>query len=260
MRSAARAVAWVVVCGGGPTIAHAEPIDAAEAARPVPLAPLELPARPHPRRLDIGVRGLVVTRFAEASIDGEPTRARHEATPGVGVNVRVPVLDMLDLVGAWGLSNVRLGLEPGAPGTSRIGAGPAELDAPVGGLAWWMQARVEPTFDLGDDVVLRGIAGVGWGRIELDPSHARDALGPFLVRDRSASIVEFPLGTGVSVELVEGWLKLEAELVVAPTLTTDGTAHAPVGVVAGDGSAGRVDVLPRAPVSLQQAVGLAVQL
>jgi hypothetical protein len=253
-------MAWFVVFGIGSSIARAEPRTDGASARPSELAPLELPVRPHPRRLDLGVRGLVVSRFAEGEIDGVPTRARHEATPGVGVNVRVPVLGMLDLVGAWGLSTVHLGLEPGAPGTSRIGASPAGLDAPIGGLAWWMQARVEPTFDLGHDVVLRGIAGVGWGRIELDPSHARDAAGRFLVRDRSASIVEFPLGAGVSVELVEGWLKLEAELLVSPTLTTDGTAHVPVGVVAGDGSAGRVDALPRAPVSLQQAVGLAVQL
>ena len=259
MRSRATTLAWFVLGAIVPSIARAEPADAVS-ARPAPLAPLELPERPHPRRVDLGVRGLVVTRFAESEIDGVSTRARHEATPGVGVNVRVPVLDVLDLVGAWGLSTVRLGLDSGAPGTSRIGAGPAEPDAPVGGLAWWMQARVEPTFDLGTDVVLRGIAGVGWGRIELDPSHAHDADGPFLVRDRSASIVEFPLGAGVSVELVEGWLKLEVELLVSPTLTTDGTAHVPVGVVAGDGSAGRVVALPRAPVSLQQAVGLAVQL
>ncbi len=242
----------------------ATPADSAastSAPRPPPLLDdLELPERTHERRLELGVRALLVSRLAEREIDGQLTGVDYGVSPGIGAIFRVPVLEHLSVAGAWGLSSLESKIEPGALAITRRPSDPAEPIDSLGGLTWWMQARVEPTLQFSS--LLRGwlVLGVGWGRYELEPVHVRDSSGTFLVRDRSASYVDFPLGIGGSVALVDDWLSLELELLASPTLSTDGSAFTTVGVVDGAGEASAVGPLPRAPVSLQPSLGLTVIL
>ena len=174
--------------------------------------------------MDVGLYAMVVARITDEGDDGVGRGVSYDPGPGRGA----------------------LGID-----------GQLESDFVTSS---WLDARLLPTLPLGDRVRLLGIAGIGWGRVELPPVRATDASGTYFVRDRAASFFEIPLGVGGSVELVPRWLSLDLELVVAPNFSEDGSAYIPVQSLNGLGHKQEIGALPRFPVTFVQALGLSLLL
>jgi hypothetical protein len=230
-----------------------------EAARPRPL-PLTEPLpdsashRPPPeRRVDVGAYALVVTRMTDEDVDGVGKGVTYDPGPGIGVAARIQVLRWFQVEAVFGWATHDVVYDHGAIGVD----GDIESDFVTSS---WLDARLLPTLPLGDRVRLFGIAGIGWGRVELPPVRATDASGTYWVRDRAASFFEIPLGLGGSVELVPRWLSVDLELVAAPNFSEDGSAYVPVQALDGLGHKHEIGPLPRFPVTFVQALGLSLLL
>jgi hypothetical protein len=103
--------------------------------------------------------------------------------------------------------------------------------------------------------------GVGWGRMHLPEITVDDpARGPYAVGARSSVFVEFPLGIGAGVDIIERWLTLEYEMVGCPLTGQSGDALQSVQAV--DAQGGLVDVGPieRMEASFSHMLGLALIL
>ncbi len=222
--------------------------------RPPPLdEDLELPSLEKEERVAIGAHALLVTRLAEAEVDGEATKTSYDPAPGVGVAARVLVHDYFQVGAAWKWSSHALTFERGALGLGGV----IEMDSVS---TYTLALHLLPTLPIGERVRLWASAGLGWGRTYYPPMRVRDGSGAFVVRDRAASFVEFPLGLGGMVEIVPGWLALDMDVTAAPTLPEDGSARVPITTLDGQGRRREVGGLPGASVGFVQALGLSVLL
>lgn len=211
------------------------------------------PALRRERRLDVGGSVLFVSRLGASEDAGLPSGVDYEPSVGFGIHLRLPVVRWLQVGAYFGGAEIGLGLAPGALGVDQLETNDTLTTA-------WFGTKLYPTLHVGELVRLWASAGVGWGRYEFPAMNARDASGRFRVQTRGNSFVEFPLGVGGAVELVDEWLSLELELGVVPTVHREGTSF--VGAQATD-AAGRlrdIGPLPRSPLGFVQSLGLSVLL
>jgi hypothetical protein len=228
--------------------------DVPRAPRPPPLtAPLEVEHPRSSRRVDVGVFALVVSRITDEGDEGVGKGVTYDTGPGIGVTARVQIVKYFQVEAAFGWATHAVTYDEGSLGVD----GTLTSDFVTSS---WLDARLLPTLPLGDRVRLFGAVGIGWGRVELPPAQARDASGAYWVRDRAASFFEIPLGVGGSVELIPGWLSLDAEMLAAPTFSEDGSAYIPVQSLDGAGKKHEIGALPRFPVTLVQSFGLSLLL
>jgi hypothetical protein len=267
-----------VVASGGAAVARAEaPPGAAEAppatyaehperARPPPLlddvsfddlpgtpAEGEAPPPAKERRVDLGTAAILVTRLAQEQLDGEPTKVSYDPAPGVSLYARIVVHDYFQVGLGWQWTTHGMRAERGALGVD----GSVEEEEVT---SYSLAFHLRPTLPLGDRVRLWASAGLGWGRLYFEPMRASDASGTYVIRDRAASFVDFPIGLGGMVELVPSWLSLDLDVTAAPSFPDDGSAHVPVSTIDGAGRKREVGPLPGAAVTFVQAVGLSVLL
>jgi hypothetical protein len=211
------------------------------------------PSLPRERRLDVGGSVLFVSRIGASEASGLPSRVDYEPSVGFGVHLRLPVVRWLQVGAYFGGAEVGLDLAPGALGVDQL-----ETDDNL--TTAWFGTKLYPTLHVGQLVRLWASVGVGWGRFEYPAMNARDASGRFRVQTRGNSFVEFPVGVGGAVELIDEWLSLELELGVVPTVHREGTSF--IGAQATDGAGQLRDVgpLPRSPLGFVQSLGLSVLL
>ena len=122
-------------------------------------------------------------------------------------------------------------------------------------------AQLEPVLWLNDRLRLWLTAGVGWGRMHVpemavdDPAH-----GQFAVDSRSSVFVEFPLGMGVGVDIIERWLTLEYEVTARPMSGQSGEALQSVQAVDAQGALVDVGPVEHLDASFVHALTLALIL
>ena len=77
-------------------------------------------------------------------------------------------------------------------------------------------AKVQPTLNFTPRLRAWLTAGIGWGRFTFPEMTFTENEQEFVVRQRNSVFVEFPLGLGVSYDIIEDWLALEFESTAAP--------------------------------------------
>lgn len=161
------------------------------------------------------------------------------------------------------------------------------LDIPQGALAVPTPATIDPSWTLSDSTVTTYVfglkvqptleftprlrawltAGIGWGRfnfpemtVSTDPGDPDNPDKNFVVRPRKSVFVEFPLGLGISFDVIDRWLALELESTAAPMTGQSGNAHERFQAVGPDGNVRDVGRFGAAQVSFVQALSFSIIL
>lgn len=161
------------------------------------------------------------------------------------------------------------------------------LDIPQGALATSSDNTIDPTWALSDTTVTTYVfglkvqptlnftprlrawitAGVGWGRfgfpemtVITDPEEPDNAETNFVIRQRKSVFVEFPLGLGISFDVIDRWLALELESTAAPMTGQSGNAHERFQAIGPDGTVRDVGRFGAAQVSFVQALSFSLIL
>jgi hypothetical protein len=124
-------------------------------------------------------------------------------------------------------------------------------------------ARIAPTLPLSSRARSWLTAGVGWGRLHLGRvagTGGENGLMPPLIRERSGTFVEIPLGLGTSFEIIPRWLSIEIETTGAFIVGQSGKAFETVQAIDAAGIQRKIRPLPLLDGSFVQTLGLSIVL
>lgn len=231
------------------------PVDpaAGKPARP-PLPPdFEPEPLPWERTLDVGGDFAIVARPATTDVKGRPSRIRYQAATGFALRVRWPILKQLQVEAYFIDCHLPVQLPGGSLGLAgHVTSPPVE--------SFVFGTRISPTLTWG---ALTGwlTAGVGWGRFEFPRMQVRAPSGAtYTVRERGASFVEFPVGFGVSWEVVPKWFSIDIQTTAAFVAGQHGEAFDEAQTVDDTGHLRNVGPLPVMDASIVQTIGLSLLL
>ena len=249
-------VAGCLVALSLPSMARAEVAEenvAPGPARPAPFKPLEPAALPVSRHVDVGAAVALMLRAADGQTGTQDSLARYPTAIGWGLSARMQIIRYLRAslyvvrgASSLDLSAGALGL-PGNPG-------------PVTVTSYSFGLRLSPTLPLGPRARAWLSAGAGWGRLELGRFDVASAGGTFQVRERAFSFVEFPLGVGISIDIIKNWLAVEYEATGAFHAAQRGTALRNGQAIDTAGHRISVGPFPSIAGSFVQTLGLALVL
>jgi len=212
------------------------------------------------RRLEIGGDILVVSRpFASAL---SAVGVRYGAAIGWGVHLHWDLFPWLRLHPYFVDAHHDVHIPHNALTTdaeNSIPAGTTYSEITADSFAFG--AKLAPTLPLSDRARAWISAGVGWGRLNVPAMVITDPAGAqFDVRKRDGVFVEFPIGIGVSYDVIPQWLAIEYEASAAPITSQSGTAHETVQAVDADGATRDVGPLGAFEASFVQRLGLTLIL
>jgi hypothetical protein len=242
--------------GADPAPPAAAPSTTAPADEPPPRPPLppEPPRAPVPwaQHLEIST-GLAVTELI-STLDGasRPSPVRFRPGPGFFVDLGWKVFRYLRFSGFVVEANHSLQLPAGALGLQ----GPIQSGSVH---TYTFGARLSPMLPIGQRVRLWLSAGAGWGRMEY-PRMTAPELGSNPVRERSASIVEIPLGLGAAFEVIPRWLAIHAAFTGSVVPSQIGDALEPGQAIDAAGKMKAIGPLPKLDASCAQMIGLSLLL
>jgi hypothetical protein len=123
-------------------------------------------------------------------------------------------------------------------------------------------AKIQPTLNFTDELRAWVSMGIGWGRFAFPEmiAYEGDPDREFVIRKRSSVFVEFPLGLGISYDLIDNWLAIEFESTAAPFTAQSGNANRTFQVIDGTGNIQRVGAFGAVEVSFVQGLGLSLIL
>jgi hypothetical protein len=229
-----------------------DPTAGKPARPPLPPEP-EQKTLPWERALDIGGDFTIVARPATSDVKGRPSAARYQPATGFGIHIRWPIVNHFNLTAYFVDCHLPVVLPEGSLGLAgRITSPPVET--------FVFGARLSPSMTWGR---LTGwlTAGAGWGRFEFARMQvSAPGGGTYVLRERGASFVEFPLGLGLSFELVPHWLALEIETTAAFVAGQHGDAFDNAQTVDSAGHLQTVGPLPVMDASIVQTIGLSLLL
>ena len=227
---------------------------ATDAPRPPPFpGDPPLAKLPSLHRFDIGPEALLVNRLASDTIDGLPSHISYRPTLGFGVHARVQVIRYLQVGAYFAGTTHGINFGPGALGVH----GSIDSESLT---TLWFGAKLMPTLPLAERVRLWGTLGLGWGRFELPQMTVREpGRQAFIIKGRGNSFVEFPMGFGVSFEVIKNWLSVDVELTGAPMLHKKGTSFVPVQAL-DNGHKRTIGPMAETHLSFVQSLGLSLLL
>ncbi|AKT36970.1 hypothetical protein [Chondromyces crocatus] len=121
-------------------------------------------------------------------------------------------------------------------------------------------ARLAPTLPIGDRARTWIGVGIGYGRFAYGRMTIREPRDlTYQVRQRATSFAEVPFSFGTSVDLIRGWLTLDAELSLGLALGQGGTAIDDAQTIRA-GAKQNVGPLPTIDFSMVQTLGLMIVL
>jgi hypothetical protein len=221
--------------------------------RPAPLEPLPEAELPKERRADIGAQAILVSRVGEQSEEGRPTFFSYSPGIGLGLSLRIPIFENLQVSAYAGGSRHAIHANRGGLGLD----GDITSDALE---TYWLGAKALPTLVLNRYVRGWLVAGVAWGRYEF-PEMQLDRPGreSVFLFDRGHASVEFPLGFGLAFDVVEDWLSIDLEMNIVPSYHFEGTSTTKGQLI--DGGATRdVGPLPTPDLTTTQSIGVSLLL
>lgn len=209
-----------------------------------------MPWQPH---VEIGT-GLAISEML-ASKDGlkQVTPVRFSPYVGFHVDLSWQVFRYLRFTGYMVEHDDPIRFPPGSLGLAGTITGPSVH-------AYSFGVRFSPTLPLGSRVRLWITAGAGWGRLEYGRLTVTEAGVPFTIPKRASSIVEIPLGLGLSVELIPRWLSARMELTGAFVPSQTGDALDYTQAIDGAGKMRNVGPMPLLDASFVQTFGLSLHL
>lgn len=232
---------------------------ARETARPrEPLVDVELPSPPKwERLLEVGASFAFVLRpFAGDSEIG------YNPGPGFGVHLQWPIVEWLRLhpyfMHVFHSLDIPLGaLSSGTP----LSISPDATISDESVATFVLGVKLAPTLQLTDRWRGWVTAGVGWGRFEFPAMTVTDTDGrSFEIRDRAATMVEFPLGVGMAFDVIERWMSIHYEFTAAPITGQSGDAYEIFQTVDADGQIRDVGAFGAIDVSFVQTLGVSIIL
>lgn len=222
-------------------------------ARPPPLPPTEDRVLPWDHLLDIGGDLALVARPATGDAKGRSSRVRYEPATGFALHLRFPVLKHLQIEGYFIDCHHPVTIPRGALGTTDTIVSPPVETFVFG-------ARATPNITWGR-VTASATAGVGWGRMEFQRMTATTATSAkYTIRERGGSFVEFPIGVGVSIEIVKRWLTFDLRATAAFVIEPNGDAFDLGQTVDASGKLQDVSPMPIMDASLVQTIGFSLML
>ncbi|MEM1029824.1 MAG: hypothetical protein AAGN82_05705 [Myxococcota bacterium] len=235
---------------------------ALEAAEPrPPLDDVIAPAAPPwNRRLEVGgVAAVVVRPFADAVVPN--TGISYRAAPAWGVVFRWALYDWVAVHPYFLDSHHALGIPQGAFATGAANSiapdATYETDSVI---TFSFGAKLAPTWEVTPRLRLWGSFGVGWGRFEFRSLALEEGTTTFSVNERDSVFIEFPIGLGLSYDVIDRWLAVGYEATGAPVTGQTGTAHEAVQAVDGDGNLRDVGPVGAIEASFVQSLSLTVIL
>jgi len=221
--------------------------------RPKELPPLEVASPPFTRHVDVGGGVALVKRVASGETELGDTSVRYPAALGFALWARWDLIRYLR-ANLYAVRSARdVDLPPGALG---LPGDPGEVEV----YTYSLGLRLAPTLPLGQRARAWVSGGVGWGRLELGRFEVASPSGPFAVRERVASFVEVPLGVGVSVDVVPGWLALDLETTGAFYVAQRGAALRPGQTIDATGRRVAVEPFPAIAGGFVTTLGLSLVL
>jgi hypothetical protein len=138
---------------------------------------------------------------------------------------------------------------------------PAELPhSEISAETFSFGAKLAPTLPISERLRIWLAVGVGWGRFNFDSMTVMQGAEEFTVRERKGVFVEFPLGLGISFDVIERWMAIGYEAVAAPVVGQSGDAYEPSQTVDANGIIQNVGPLGAPEVSFVQTLGVSLIL
>ncbi len=245
----------------GPAVQAAEPpLPPLDEARPPPPPEAPSPSVPWHEHIEVG-GGVAFTQMSAASGQAfQPVPVRF--LPGVGFHVDLSwqVFRYLRFTGYMLEHNNPLEVPAGSlvPG--------ATFSAPSVHV-YSFGARISPTLPIGDRVRLWLTAGAGWGYLgygrftQIDVPPGPGVVNPMpVIRERSSTIFEIPVGVGYAFEIVPRWLSLHFEVTATFAPSQVGDALGQGQYVDAKGAAQTVNPMPQIDVAFAETLGLSIHL
>lgn len=222
-------------------------------ARPPPLPDLPIAPPPWNRSLDVGGDFVVMERPATGERNGNPSPVRYAPATGFGIHVRWALFEHLHITAYYLDCHMPVLLPEGALGqTGTLSSPPVETFS--------FGIRVSPSMTWGRFAGWL-TAGGGWGRMEFGRVRVETPQGAtYLLRERSGTFAEIPLGLGLSYQIIPKWLSVDVELTGAFNIGQHGEAFDPAQTVDASGKKRVVDPMPALDGTFVQAIGLSVLL
>ena len=82
----------------------------------------------------------------------------------------------------------------------------------------------------------------------------------YQIRERDGVVVEFPLGLGISFDVIERWMAIHYEATAAPVTGNSGNAHELFQAIDADGNIRDVGAFGAIEVSFVQTLGVSLIL
>jgi hypothetical protein len=212
------------------------------------------------RRLEIGPDfALVIRPLADGLGESEIS---YEPAPAWGVHINWPVVKWVHFRPYFVHAIHDIDVPQGALTTDSSTS--ISADAVFGDVSvetFVFGAKLAPTLHFNDRVRAWVALGVGWGRFSYPDMTVTEPGGvAFTVRDRSGVFVEFPLGLGISVDIIERWLLVGYEITAAPVTGQSGDAYGTFQAVNADGQLRDVGPFGAMELSVVQTLGLSLIL
>lgn len=235
---------------------------ALEASEPRP--PLEELREPEPPpwepRLEIGGAFAFVLRpFANAV--APETGINYKPAPGWGVVLRWTIYDWIAIHPYFIDSHHRLDIPAGALATGASDSIAPDATIQTNSVTTFsFGAKLAPTWEIIPRLRVWAAVGIGWGRFEFPTMTLTEGDSSYVVEDREGVFVEFPMGLGISYDVIDRWLAVGYEATAAPITGQTGSAHEPFQAVDADGNTRDVGPLGAIEASIVQTLSVTVIL
>jgi hypothetical protein len=232
-----------------PAVAKAEVAKAEVEPPPRTPLPPEPPSvsLPWERHIEIGPDAIFVARPTSSQV-------HLQATAGFGAHLNWELLSHLRFTFYVEAARHPLTFDAGALGQ------PGKITSPAVS-SYMFGARFSPTLPLTPRLRAWLTAGIGWGRFEYPRMTAQDpGQAAFMIPERSAYIVEVPLGLGIAFDIIPRWLSIQAELTGAFMVGHQGSAFEPGQAIDAAGKKRTIGTLPHLDASIVQSIGLSLLL
>jgi len=179
---------------------------------------------------------------------------RYRSAAGFEVQARWELMSFVRLATYVDHASHDFEFSPGALGrTGKLSVDPVST--------YTLGARLQPVWHIRENVQAWADAGLGWGRWKVGRMTVDEPGQPsFEVRERSNSMLQFPLGAGASVDVIPRRIGIQLELRGAMVRDLGGDAGSSIAAIDGSGHRTLVGGLPAFTATFVGALGVVFHL
>lgn len=227
------------------------PYEETRPPRPPSVSSPKDPSVPWERHIEVGGDLLYVVRTTDPV--GADLGIRYSNAVGFGLHAQTAITEWLHVKLYFVDARHGVTIPDGALGPR------GSVDLPTM-KSYAFGLRVSPTWQLHPRFRIWATGGAGWGRMEFGAMTIDDGARIIKVRDRADPFIEFPLGLGVSAEIIPRWLNVFYEGTGAFIIDQEGPAVRQAQGIDSLGHLQSVGPFPRFGSSWVQSLGLSLIL